>query len=162
MFYCIPYGIHSIPRNVLSNSFYTLRLFIKTMQTVFSWVYTACIFFLNPFFYADYPAVFCCKIVPDALVLFQLLVYFLFPQEYSFQDVRNREHLFSFHRRARKQQFEVDRYNRLHDLRLEALQGLQKLRDPLIPQLPLTHLQKKKLLSEPVPPTSSEPPSKTE
>ena len=64
------------------------------------------------------------------------------PQDFILPEVRDRQWLLGFHRKARKTGLDVSRYNQLKD-RLFALEAdLQRLRDPLSLNLPQQHLAK--------------------
>lgn len=64
------------------------------------------------------------------------------PQEFYLPEVRDRQFLLGYHRKARKTGLDVTRYNHLKD-KLYALEtDLQRLRDPLVLNLPPQHLAK--------------------
>ncbi|KAF4520368.1 hypothetical protein B566_EDAN012873 [Ephemera danica] len=67
--------------------------------------------------------------------------YVLTKQEYILPDVKDRQFLITFHKKAKKQGLDVHRYNELQDsiARIEA--DLRRLRDPLQIHLPPAHLQ---------------------
>lgn len=67
--------------------------------------------------------------------------YVLTKQEYILPDVKDRQFLITFHKKAKKQGLDVHRYNELRDgiARIEA--DLRRLRDPLQIHLPPAHLQ---------------------
>ncbi|XP_074648570.1 calcium uniporter protein, mitochondrial-like [Tubulanus polymorphus] len=61
-------------------------------------------------------------------------------QEYIYPDVRDREYLISFHKKARKANLDVNQYNLLKDKIAQAELDLERLRDPLQLQLPIQQL----------------------
>ncbi len=52
-------------------------------------------------------------------------------QDYLLPDVRDRQFLFSFHRKAKKDLWDVENYNRLKDSLYDVERDLRRLRDPL-------------------------------
>ncbi len=58
------------------------------------------------------------------------LGFFLF-QDYLLPDVRDRQYLFTFHRRAKKVEWDVNKYNALRDGISKLELDLRRLRDPL-------------------------------
>ncbi|XP_055385258.1 calcium uniporter protein, mitochondrial isoform X2 [Condylostylus longicornis] len=62
-------------------------------------------------------------------------------QEYQYSDVRDRQFLLTIHKRAEKQQFDIDKYNSLKRQISEIEYDLRRLRDPLNLQLP-PHLER--------------------
>ncbi|XP_063219888.1 calcium uniporter protein, mitochondrial isoform X1 [Bacillus rossius redtenbacheri] len=63
--------------------------------------------------------------------------YVLTKQEYILPDVKDRQHLIIFHRRARKLGLDLQRYNDLKDNISKIEADLQRLRDPLHMHLPV-------------------------
>ncbi|XP_065334289.1 calcium uniporter protein, mitochondrial isoform X1 [Cloeon dipterum] len=57
-------------------------------------------------------------------------------QEYMLPDVKDRQFLISFHKKARKNGFDVERYNELRDSIASVEDDLRRLRDPLQIHLP--------------------------
>jgi len=55
-------------------------------------------------------------------------------------DVRDREFLLTFHRRAEKQQLDVNNYNLIRDKIRQTEYDLHRLRDPLQLHLPAEYL----------------------
>lgn len=77
------------------------------------------------------------------------LIYVFF-QEYVLQDVKNRQHLLTLHKKSKKVGLDVNRYNQLVDqinsLELELLKAkapLKKFKDVLPPKVPPTELVNK-------------------
>lgn len=66
----------------------------------------------------------------------------LFPQEYVYPNVRDRQFLMQFHKLAQKENFDVDRYNQLLEAIAEIESDLQRLRDPLKLHLPIKEIEK--------------------
>ncbi len=56
---------------------------------------------------------------------------FFFFQDYLLPDVRDRQYLFTFHRRAKKVEWDVNKYNALRDGISKLELDLRRLRDPL-------------------------------
>lgn len=54
-------------------------------------------------------------------------------QDYILPDVRDRQHLITLHKKARKVGFDLHRYNTLKDQLADVKMDLERLRDPLIP-----------------------------
>nr|XP_018916130.1 PREDICTED: calcium uniporter protein, mitochondrial [Bemisia tabaci] len=59
--------------------------------------------------------------------------YVLTKQEYVMPDVRDRQHLLTLHKHARKAGLDINEYNRLKDEVAEVQRHLNRLRDPLLP-----------------------------
>ncbi len=59
-------------------------------------------------------------------------------QDYLLPDVRDRQFLLTFHKRARSNAWDVERYNELRDSLKDVEKDLQRLRDPLRLRLPQT------------------------
>lgn len=57
----------------------------------------------------------------------------IFLQEYVMPDVRDRQHLLTLHKHARKAGLDINEYNRLKDEVAEVQRHLNRLRDPLLP-----------------------------
>lgn len=68
----------------------------------------------------------------------------LSPQEYNYPDVRDREFLLTFHKAAKKEDFNVVEYNKLREAVSQAEYDLRRLRDPLQIHIPLQQLEKLK------------------
>lgn len=62
-------------------------------------------------------------------------------QEYMLPDVKDRQFLITFHKKAKKNGFDVQRYNDLRDGINSIENDLRRLRDPLNIHLPPSHLQ---------------------
>ncbi|XP_059474718.1 calcium uniporter protein, mitochondrial [Neocloeon triangulifer] len=62
-------------------------------------------------------------------------------QEYLLPDVKDRQFLISFHKKAKKNGFDVQRYNELREGIASVERDLRRLRDPLQIHLPPSHLQ---------------------
>jgi len=58
-------------------------------------------------------------------------------EEYLFPLARDREYVVTMHRKARRLNFDVDTYNRLHMQLFQIESDLKRLRDPLTIRLPL-------------------------
>jgi len=61
-------------------------------------------------------------------------------QEYLFPLARDREYLIAMHRKAKRLNFDVDAYNRLHTQLYQVEMDLKRLRDPLDARLSLPYL----------------------
>jgi len=57
--------------------------------------------------------------------------------------VRDREYLVTMHRKAKKLNFDIDTYNRLHTQLFQVEMDLKRLRDPLDARLSLPYLPPK-------------------
>ncbi|KAA0195984.1 hypothetical protein HAZT_HAZT004152 [Hyalella azteca] len=80
-------------------------------------------------------------LIISAINLYFVHVY-LFSQDFLLPEVRDRQFLLGFHRKARKTGMDVDNYNSLKN-RLHALESdLRRLRDPLALNLPPQRLAK--------------------
>ena len=66
-------------------------------------------------------------------------------QEYNYADVYNREFLLSFHRSAKKKNFNIEHYNKLMRDLAQAEQDLKRLRDPLQLHLPTPQITSPKV-----------------
>ncbi|XP_029452453.1 calcium uniporter regulatory subunit MCUb, mitochondrial isoform X2 [Rhinatrema bivittatum] len=64
-------------------------------------------------------------------------------QDYVYPDVKDRQFLHYFYRKARKQHFDVDRYNKLKEDLAEAEENLRRLRDPLQLRLPIQQINER-------------------
>ena len=76
----------------------------------------------------------------------------VFMQEYNFADVRDREFLLTMYRHGKKMNMDFDRYNMIREQIYQTRYDLQRLRDPLQLQLPIQHIEKKRLKTD-QPPT---------
>jgi len=76
-------------------------------------------------------------------------------QEYMLPDVKDRQFLISFHKKAKKNGFDVLRYNELRDNIASIENDLRRLRDPLHIHLPPSHLQETSLDKSGLPDSSS-------
>ncbi|XP_041124939.1 calcium uniporter protein, mitochondrial-like isoform X3 [Polyodon spathula] len=65
-------------------------------------------------------------------------------QEYIYPDARDRQYLLFFHKGAKKNRFDIEKYNQLKDAIAEAELDLKRLRDPLQLQLPIQQISGKK------------------
>lgn len=63
-------------------------------------------------------------------------------QEYIFPDVKDRQFLIKFHKLAKKENLDVEKYNQLRVAISEAEHDLQRLRDPLQLHLPIKEIEK--------------------
>ncbi|XP_058841158.1 calcium uniporter protein, mitochondrial-like isoform X1 [Acipenser ruthenus] len=61
-------------------------------------------------------------------------------QEYIYPDARDRQYLLFFHKGAKKNRFDIEKYNQLKDAIAEAELDLKRLRDPLQLQLPVQQI----------------------
>ena len=75
----------------------------------------------------------------------QSLLFQLQFQDYHFPDVRDRQYLLTMHKSAKKINFDVAQYNQLKEAIYQTKYDLERLRDPLQLQLPIQHIDKKKL-----------------
>jgi len=64
-------------------------------------------------------------------------------QEYLFPLARDREHLITMHRKAKRLNFDIDTYNRLHAQLYQVELDLKRLRNPLDARLSLPYLPPK-------------------
>lgn len=62
-------------------------------------------------------------------------------QDYVLPDVRDRQFLINFYKRAKKSDWDVERYNRLKDSVIKVEHELKRLRDPLKLRIPHPALQ---------------------
>ena len=62
-------------------------------------------------------------------------------QEYLFPDVRNRQFLFSLHKKAKKHDWDVNKYNHLKEGIVKVESELKRLKDPLRLKLPVDKLE---------------------
>ena len=62
-------------------------------------------------------------------------------QEYLFPDVRNRQFLFSLHKKAKKHDWDVNKYNHLKEGIVKVESELKRLKDPLRLKLPVNKLE---------------------
>ncbi|XP_018425370.1 PREDICTED: calcium uniporter regulatory subunit MCUb, mitochondrial [Nanorana parkeri] len=69
--------------------------------------------------------------------------YILTNMDYVYPDARDREFLHFFYKRAKKQHFDVDRYNQLRNQLAETEESLRRLQNPLKLKLPIEQLQEK-------------------
>lgn len=69
--------------------------------------------------------------------------YLLTNMDYVYPDARDREFLHFFYKGAKKQHFDVDRYNQLRNQLAETEESLRRLRNPLKLKLPIEQLQEK-------------------
>ncbi|XP_018428671.1 PREDICTED: LOW QUALITY PROTEIN: calcium uniporter regulatory subunit MCUb, mitochondrial-like [Nanorana parkeri] len=69
--------------------------------------------------------------------------YILTNMDYVYPDGRDREFLHFFYKRAKKQHFDVDRYNQLRNQLAETEESLRRLQNPLKLKLPIEQLQEK-------------------
>ncbi|XP_053559512.1 calcium uniporter regulatory subunit MCUb, mitochondrial [Bombina bombina] len=70
--------------------------------------------------------------------------YFVLTREdYVYPSVRDRQFLHYFHKRAKNQQFDVEKYNRLKEEFSETEDSLRRLRNPLQLKLPIEQLQER-------------------
>uniref|UniRef100_T1IW70 Calcium uniporter protein n=1 Tax=Strigamia maritima TaxID=126957 RepID=T1IW70_STRMM len=85
--------------------------------------------------------------------------YVLTKQEYILTDVKDREYLISFHKRAKKIGLDVHRYNELKDAIAKVERDLSRLRDPLFLHLPQLSGTKNEPSDEPTNKLTSKPAS---
>uniref|UniRef100_A0A8C5LZF1 Calcium uniporter regulatory subunit MCUb n=1 Tax=Leptobrachium leishanense TaxID=445787 RepID=A0A8C5LZF1_9ANUR len=70
--------------------------------------------------------------------------YFVLTKEdYVYPGIRDRQFLHSFYKRAQKQKFDVDKYNKLREEYMEAEENLKRLRNPLQLKLPVEQLRER-------------------
>lgn len=62
-------------------------------------------------------------------------------QEYLFPDARNRQYLFNFHKKAKKHDWDVNKYNHLKEGIITVESQLKRLKDPLRLKLPVNKLE---------------------
>ena len=65
-------------------------------------------------------------------------------QEYTFPAIRDREYLLKMHNLANKNEFDVQKYNKLCDAVAQTEYDLQRLRDPLQLHLPINPIPAKR------------------
>lgn len=77
--------------------------------------------------------------------MFKLLntLIFIWFQEYNFPEVKDRQHLLFFHKTARRQKLDINRYNELKNAIAVAQLDLDRLRDPLQLHLPIQPISRK-------------------
>ncbi|XP_033644140.1 calcium uniporter protein, mitochondrial-like [Asterias rubens] len=71
-------------------------------------------------------------------MIFMYGYFVLTRQEYTNPDAKDRQHLLSFHRFAKKQKLDIEKYNQLRDQITQLEMDLGRLRDPLTLHLPIT------------------------
>lgn len=71
-------------------------------------------------------------------------------QEYVLPDVRDRQHLITLHKRARKMGLDLDQYNSLKDELSRTELDLTRLRDPLQVHLPPRYISSLDAKSSPL------------
>jgi len=62
-------------------------------------------------------------------------------QEYNFVDAKDRQFLLSFHKSAKKQKLDVQKYNQLKDAIAALEYDVKRLRDPLQKKLPIRDIE---------------------
>jgi site-specific DNA-cytosine methylase len=62
-------------------------------------------------------------------------------QEYLYPDARDRQYLISFHKKAKKQDWNVEKYNQLKEGVVKVENELKRLKDPLRLKLPIEKLE---------------------
>ena len=62
-------------------------------------------------------------------------------QEYLFPDVRDRQFLLNFHKKAKKHDWDVNKYNQLKEGIVKVESELKRLKDPLRLKLPVNKLE---------------------
>ena len=62
-------------------------------------------------------------------------------QEYLYPDARDRQYLLSFHKKAKKHDWDVNKYNQLKEGIGKVKNELKRLRDPLRLKLPIQKLE---------------------
>ena len=64
-------------------------------------------------------------------------------QEYNFESVKDRQHLISLHKNAKKSKMDIERYNILKDEIAKIEYDIRRLRDPLQLRVPIREIDNK-------------------